>query len=533
MISLIYEISTFIHQLDVSTHLKRDENETRSRKAPSKGGKFEKIEDVNGELSFPSKVVNRRQAISKIGSAAIGAGVAVLAAGGAAAYFARRPPEIVSTTSTNTLTNTLTSTLLSTVTAERDYYYDPSLSGTKITLLAAVCPETPYEQAVAGLFTLETGIQVNFIVQPEPVVEAKASTAYAAHSTDYDMVDGGAFGALALPWMIAGYLEPFNSYIDKTPSAWKYDDILPVVIPYMSWKDELYAFPCAGGMVDYPYMYRKDLIPQPAKTIDEMISYAKTNNKPPSIYGYTTGGTPDVFSFCSFDMYLWAEGKDYLDKDYHPNLNTPEGIDAIKNFVEISKYAPAFPTTNADDAASNFAQGRAAQLTDFWTWYKITKGSSPVADKVSYAPHPKVVSEPHMLASESISISKGSDQKHKDAAWSFVSFLMSPRMAEVMFGQGYGSTMRKSVLNNAVDKQQHPDDIDVMNSILQANPDPNSGAPVVAGAVFPHIPRSPDFLEIVVQMLSDAVAGKASPTDAANAGQDKATALMKEVGLYK
>lgn len=499
--------------------------------ARSKSEKLEKSESKE-EVSSPIRKINRRQAISTMTKVGIGAGIAVLAAGGAAAYYATRPPEIVSTTSTSTLTSTLMSTLMSTLTtAERDYYYDPSLSGTTITRLAANVPETPFAQALAPLFTQETGIEVKFIVEPEDTVVAKAGVAFAAQSSDYDMIDGPGFGGVAFPWFVSGYLEPLTPYIKKTPSAWKYDDIIPVVPQLQSYNGDVFAFPSLGGIVNYPYFYRKDLIPQPAKTISDMISYASSNNKPPSIYGWTSGGTPDIYSFFTYDMFLWAEGLDYFDANFHPQLDTSGALDALKNLIEVSKYAPAFTTTTADDAANNFTQGRTAQMTDFWTWYKLVEGKgSAVTGKVGYAPHPGVVSQPHMMASETFSINKFS--KKKDAAWSFMSFLLSPRMGQIEFGEGYGSTMRKSVLNNPVNKEQHPDDIEVMNWLLDAKP-AGSGAPVVAGSILPHIPKGFDFIDMVVKAISDSLAGKSSPQDALNAAQDKATALMKDVGLYK
>jgi maltose-binding protein MalE len=416
-----------------------------------------------------------------------------------------------------------------TTSAARDYYYDPSLSGTTITRLAANVPETPFAQKLAALFTQETGISVNFIVEPEDTVVAKAGVAFAAKSSDYDMIDGPGFGGVAFPWFVSGYLEPLTSYIQKTPSAWNYSDIFPVVPKLMSYKGDVFAFPSLGGMVDYPYFYRTDLISQPAGTIADMISDASSNNKPPSVYGWTSGGTPDIYSFFTYDMFLWAEGLDYFDAKYHPQLNTSGAVDGLKNLVELSKYAPAFTSTTADNAANNFAQGRAAQLTDFWTWYLLVSASgSQVAGKWGFAPHPKVVSEPHMLASETFSISKFSTKK--DAAWSFMSFLLSPRVGEIVFGD-YGSTERTSVLNNPVIQQRYPNNVKVMNWLVSAQP-AGSGASVVAGSILPHIPRGTDFIDIVVKAISSALAGTDAQT-AMNTAQDAATALMKDVGLYQ
>ena len=467
--------------------------------------------------------------------------IAVVATGvivGAATYFAVPKGEVTITapgttvTTTKTVTTTVTGTPTTTPPTTLDYYYDPSLKGTTITFLAANVPETPYTQQMATLFESETGIKVNFIVEPEDVVASKASIAFASKSPDYDIVHGSGFGSFAFAWFYSGYVEDLEPYIRKTPSTWNKNDILPAILNNVSTtKDEIYCLPY--GTVDYPYFYRTDLIDKPAKTIDEMISNAKKVFKPPTMYGWTSGGTPDVFSFFTWDMFLWACGGRWFDPEtFHPELNTPESYESLRLLIEASKYAPSFTTTDAAGAAMFVAQGTVAQATDFSTWYPSTMigPDSKVIGKMGYAPHPGVVSEPHMLACITNSISKFS--KKKDAAWSFLSFLSSPRICQMIFEAGYSGTIRKSTLDNPKSKQVNPYAVEVLSWLADAKP-AGSKAPKVASPILPIMPRAPDFVSIVVKNMAEALAGKIGYKEALDKAQEQATALMKEIGIYK
>jgi multiple sugar transport system substrate-binding protein len=468
-----------------------------------------------------------------------GAGVAVVAALGGAAYLATRPPPPpVSITSTVTATAapvSITSTVTATATPEKDYYYDPSLAGTTVNFLASNVPETTYDNQFIPLFEQETGIKVNLVELPEDQLIAKVASDLAMKSSSFDMLDVGGFGAESLPFFMDGYLEPLDDYMSKTPSAWAQDDILPVVLNYMKWpvgSGKTYAFPAAGGVVDYPYFYRTDVLSSPAKKIDEMISDAQSTNNPPKLYGFIGSGTPDVFSYFTYDMFLWANNQDYIDADFHPLLDTDEAHTALEQLVEISKYAPSWTSTDSPTAAQEFSQGKGAQSTNFWTWYALdnTK-TSPVYGKTGYAPHPGVTVEPHMLASETFSINAFSP--NKDAAWSYMSFILSPRISQLIFNAGYGATMRNSVINNPVSSELDPLSVAIAKSLVAAQPVGTSGASVVAAPIFPHVPRTLDFINICVKNLGEVFAGKASVTDGLNAAQSQLTALLKEAGVYK
>ncbi len=505
--------------------------------------------------------LTRRRAIGK--GAGIAAGtVAGLVIGGAAGYFGGGAGAGAQTvTSTSTLNNTVTQTQTLTQTATAvssttatvtsattatvtttsagasgpgiDYYYDPALKGSTITFLAANVPETPFVQQFAPLFTQETGIKVNIVTQPEDVEASKANIAFAAQSSDYDIIHGSGFGAFAYAWFLQGFLEDMTPYVQKTPSGYSYDDILPVVRNLMTYNGSLFCLPY--GTIDWLYFYRTDLLPSAPKTVADVISAADKLNNPPSLYGFTAAGTPNIYSFFTWEGYLWAEGGDWIDPtNFHPTLNTQAAINATKDLLALAKDAPSFTSTDLPTSATYMAQGVVAQETNGATWYplSIIGKDSKVIGKTSYAPFPKAVSQPHMLASITNSISKFS--KNKDAAWSFISFISSPRIVQSIFNANYGSLIRTSALNNADNKKKDPFTFDYLGWLASAVPaGTNLGAPVVAERILPAVPRSPDFIDIVVKNLAQVFAGTSSVQDALNAAQSSATQLMQSTGLYK
>ena len=443
------------------------------------------------------------------------------------------------TTVTETATATMTATagLPSTTAAATvaggpgiDYYYDPTLKGTTINLLFADTPEVTQTLARVTEFEDETGIKVNAVVEPENSTEAKASLEFTGKSSQYDVIHASGFGSVAYSWLLSNFIESLEPYVAKTPAGWNKEDIFASVLGNCSMEGKLFTLPHVA--VDYPYFYRTDVIDTPPKTLDEMMANAKKFHNPPSLYGFCAAGTPDIFSFFTWEVLLWAYGGRWFDENFHPELNSDAAYNATKYMLDIAKYAPAFTTTDADGAATFMAQGKIAQLTDFasdWTTSIIAK-SSKVIGTAGYAPHPSAVCEPHMLAGISMAINSFS--KQKDAAWSFISWATSPRAQQEMVNVGMGGTIRQSVATSPQTRNINPFVADTVGWLVGSKPT-GSGAFKVACAIMPPMPRVGDFVACVVKNLAGAIGGTVGYKQAMDTAQEQATSLMKEIGLYK
>jgi len=478
----------------------------------------------------------------KYGAGVVGA--AVIAGAGYEAYQMSTTPSAMSTTtsSMSAATSSMSAATSSTVSLPSgysatvvggpgiDYYYDPALKGTTISFLAANVPEITQCLAMLPQFEAETGIIVNAIVEGEDDVEAKAGLEFAAKSSTYDIFHASGFGSFAYSWFDAGFIDALNPYIANTPTGWNENDILPPVLANCGYGGSLSSLPLVT--TDYPLFYRTDLMNEPAKTLDDFLADAGKFFTPPNLYGWTSGGTPDIFSFFTWEMFLWAYGGLLFDENFHPQLNTNAGYNATKLLIAMSKYAPSFTTTDAVGAATLFAQARVAQCTSFGSNWGTTidAPTSKVNTTSAYAPHPGSVSEPHMLAGITMAINTFS--KNKNAAWSFISWATSPRAQQEMVNIGMGGTIRQSVGTSSQTSNVDPFAAEQASWLIGAGT-AGSGAAKIGCAILPPMPRVGDFSAIVVKNLAEALVGSVSYTQAMDNAQQQATALMQQIGIYK
>ena len=182
-----------------------------------------------------------------------------------------------------------------------------------------------------------------------------------------------------------GWLQPLKDKMAIDTSA-----MLKPTVDAATYKGTLYATPkeSDGGML----YYRKDLVPTPPKTWDEMMqmcSIAKENKigcfsgQYKQYEGLTVNASEAINS----------AGGSVLDKDGKPSLNTPEAKAGLENLVK------AFADGNIPKEAITYQEeeGRRAfqsgNLLFHRNWpyaYNLmsTEGSSKVKDKFGVAPLP-------------------------------------------------------------------------------------------------------------------------------------------------
>ena len=78
---------------------------------------------------------------------------------------------------------------------------------------------------------------------------------------------------------------------------------------------------------------------------------------------------------------FWAFGGEMFDASGKPNVNSAEGVAALKFMVEIGKYSPpGYASFNADDVGAHLLQGTAAMSINWPAW--ISKFSDAAKSKV-------------------------------------------------------------------------------------------------------------------------------------------------------
>jgi ABC-type glycerol-3-phosphate transport system substrate-binding protein len=439
-----------------------------------------------------------------------------------------------------------------------DYYWEPKLKGTQINYLAAALPEKPPVFEYIALFEQETGIKVNLTVLSETDVFTKASTVFAAKSSEFDIVDAGWYGAAAYAYWKSGFITPIEDFLPITPKGFNPDDCVDAArkacttfpedgSKWLVWP--ICSTACMGLWHRTDIMQGTELpMPLPGTctlegeyvkgtpiTWDEFKAAADKVHNPPKMTGYGMFNMPPVLAFYGWESFPWYFNKNFLHKDFTPNFDDPEVIEATKLFIEMSKYVPD-PTTY--DWATMIGQATAGTLANFATCSTdqadiFAKGAKVTHENCKYAWSPKVKVSSVMAAGSTPCISAFSNKK--EAAWSFYSWLKSPRMEELFFLKG-NSPGRKSIVASPKNKQLKDWNAQVgiqSTSWFEAAKIVGTpGAELVYCNIVPKMPRSIDLVVAVGTEIGKAYSKEISVEQAMKNSQEAATKILKEVDLY-
>ncbi|WP_426226911.1 ABC transporter substrate-binding protein [Pseudarthrobacter sp. DSP2-3-2b1] len=240
---------------------------------------------------------------------------------------------------------------------------------------------------------------------------------FQAKQSDYDVVSVDVIWTAE--FAAKGWLQPL-----KDKMAIDTSKMLEAPVEAASYKGTLYAAPkdSDGGIL----YYRKDLVPTPPKTWDEMMgmcSIAKANNigcysgQYKQYEGLTVNAAEAINS----------AGGSVLDKDGKPSLNTPEAKAGLENLVKA--YAdgniPQEAITFQEEESRRAFQSGNLLFHRNWPYiYSLitTEGSSAVKDKFGMAVLPGVDGPgASSLGGHSAAISVYS--KNKATALDFLKFI--------------------------------------------------------------------------------------------------------------
>ncbi|MDP9982554.1 multiple sugar transport system substrate-binding protein [Pseudarthrobacter oxydans] len=229
-----------------------------------------------------------------------------------------------------------------------------------------------------------------------------------------------------------GWLQPLKDKMALDTSA-----MLKPTVDAASYKGTLYAVPkdSDGGML----YYRKDLVPTPPKTWDEMMSMcsiAKENNigcfaGQYSKYEGLTVNTAEAIN---------STGGSVLDADGKPNLNTPEAKAGLGNLVtayangNIPKEGITFQEEQGRQA---FQDGKLLFHRNWPYMYSLatTEGSSKVKDVLGLAALPGIDGPgASTLGGHSVGVSVYS--KNKATAVDFLKFITTEETQRFYATQG-------------------------------------------------------------------------------------------------
>jgi multiple sugar transport system substrate-binding protein len=253
---------------------------------------------------------------------------------------------------------------------------------------------------------------------------------FQAKATDYDVVDVDV--VWTAEFAAKGWLQPLK---DKT--ALDTSAMLKPTVDSATYKGTLYAAPqTSDGGILY---YRKDLVPTPPKTWDEMMSMcsiAKANN----IGCYSGQFSKYEGLTVNASEAINSSGGSVLDKDGKPNLNTADAKAGLQNLVKayadgnIPKEAITY---KEEESRQAFQDGKLLFLRNWPYVYNLatTEGSSTVKDKLGMAALPgKSGPGASSLGGHNMAVSVYS--KNKATALDFLKFMTSAETEKFYATQG-------------------------------------------------------------------------------------------------
>ena len=253
---------------------------------------------------------------------------------------------------------------------------------------------------------------------------------YQAKNPDYDVASVDV--VWTAEFAARGWLQPLEGDM-----AIETEGMLEPTIEAGSYQGKLYAAPVSsdGGIL----YYRKDLVPTPPTTWDEMMgmcSIAKENNigcyagQFKQYEGLTVNASEAINS----------AGGSVLNDEGKPNLNTPEAAEGLGNLVEAFKNGniPAEAITYQEEESRRaFQDGNLLFLRNWPYVYNLatTEGSSKVKDVLGMTALPgKEGPGASSLGGHSAAISVYS--KNKATALDFVKFLVAEEQQKFFATQG-------------------------------------------------------------------------------------------------
>jgi multiple sugar transport system substrate-binding protein len=268
-----------------------------------------------------------------------------------------------------------------------------------------------------------------------------------------------------------GWLQPL-----KDSFALDTSKLLPATVKTATYNNTLYAAPVTsdGGML----YYRKDLVPTPPKTWDEMISMcsiAKKNNMDcyagqfQKYEGLTVNASEAINT---------AGGKIVGDDGKTPEVNSPEAAKGLSRLADAYKSGDIPKqaiTYTEEEGRASFEAGKLLFLRQWPYVYSLatTDGSSKVKGKFAVAPLPGD-SGPgaSSLGGHNAAISAYS--AHKASAFDFLKFLETEESQRWFVTQGSNAPALQALYDDPALVKKAPYLPVLKTSILNAVPRPVS-----------------------------------------------------------
>lgn len=171
----------------------------------------------------------------------------------------------------------------------------------------------------------------------------------------------------------------------------------------------------------------------PPATWHEFEQVARFFTNPASdLYGTVFAAFPDGHNtLYDFALQLWSRGGELTDSSGHPQLNTPEAMEALEFYRHIVRDPtvchPRSPQLDSTQSGDLFLAGQVAMMPNWFGFAaRASRAGAPLAGKVAIAPVPAAPGCPHVSLSVFWALAMGAGSRNKALSWQFLRFVAAP-----------------------------------------------------------------------------------------------------------
>ncbi|MBI4995532.1 MAG: extracellular solute-binding protein [Rhodocyclales bacterium] len=336
-----------------------------------------------------------------------------------------------------------------------------------VTITASFMPRPGYEAAISLIPEFErlTGIRVKWeTIYYEKLREALVLDFTSGRSRfDVVLTDIVWLGEFAS----AGWLVPLERFYGNpaiTDPGLDLSDFFPILLDSLgTWDRKIYGLPFDNysGLLFYnKCMLKKAGFSRPPNTWQELRD----------VYGpaLTRGGRfayalqsrwGETQSCDSFMRFIWPFGGSLLDAEFRPNLASRASLAGLRFRQSLLPYMPpGVVDWEHEDVVKALGDGRVAMIAEWSGWYKwlADPKTSEVSRCLGVAIEPAgPAGRKPALGGFSLGINAQSSSEKQAAAWLFIQWITSKRMARDFILAG-GVPGRRSAYGDAVLKQRFP-----------------------------------------------------------------------------
>jgi multiple sugar transport system substrate-binding protein len=272
--------------------------------------------------------------------------------------------------------------------------------------------------------------------------------------------------------------------------------------------------------------YNTDHFSSAPATWDDIYAVAKTTT-PPSLYGWTARGVAGNPIVQTYLPLLNAYGGNFVNEDWSPGFDGPEGVGALERLFSFIPYMPpgvaAFDT---DQETALFLQGKATAMTEYTgAAHGVDDPSvSKVVKKVDFAATPAQEKSGPAIGTFICGIASGA--KNPEGAVAFLEWFTSDKVQKE-FAAGGSAAVTGSALRDAELAKTYRWLPAVADAVDNSVPKPKT----------PDEPKMEDLLGTALnQALVEAVSKKSGYTEIAQShlttAANQISAYLKQQGTY-